>query len=122
MIVEDGEIGLVEIANELAVTVGGDEEHIDLIDTLFDGKDGLVGRVVGGVGKGGGGIGIGRDGGRGVYIGIVLGEGGDGKNENGRDDEGQSGESTGGRPDFDAFPHYGFLVLFYSYSLCDSRF
>ena len=41
VIVQDGEIALVQIAHELATMVGGNEQHIDLVDPLLDGKDGV---------------------------------------------------------------------------------
>ena len=48
VIVENGEISLVQITDELAVTIGGDKEHVDFIDALLDGEDGIVGCVAGG--------------------------------------------------------------------------
>ena len=43
VIVENGEIALVQIAHELAMMVGGDEQNVDFIDPLLDGKDGVGG-------------------------------------------------------------------------------
>ncbi len=44
VIVENGEIVLVQIADEFAVTIGGDEKHVHFIDALLDGEDGFIAR------------------------------------------------------------------------------
>ena len=41
VIVQDAEIALVQVADELAMMVGGNEQHIDFVDPLLDGKDGI---------------------------------------------------------------------------------
>ena len=43
VVVQDGEIALVQIAHELAMVVRRNEQHIDLIHPLLDGKDGIRG-------------------------------------------------------------------------------
>ncbi len=39
---QDRKIALIQIAYELAVPVGGDEEHVDLIHAFSDGEDRVV--------------------------------------------------------------------------------
>jgi hypothetical protein len=44
VVVENGEIVLVQIADELAVAIGRDEKHVDFIDAFLDGEDGWSAR------------------------------------------------------------------------------
>ncbi len=41
VIVENGEITLIEVADELAMLVGGDEQHVHFIDPLANSEAGL---------------------------------------------------------------------------------
>ena len=43
VIVQDGEIALVQVAHKFAAMVSGDEEHIDFADPFLDGQDGIGG-------------------------------------------------------------------------------
>ncbi len=45
VIVKNREIALVQIADEFAMAIGGDEKHIDFIDALPDGQDRLSVRL-----------------------------------------------------------------------------
>jgi hypothetical protein len=42
VVVENREIVLVQIADELAVAIGRDEQHVDFIDAFLDGEDRFV--------------------------------------------------------------------------------
>src|SRR6202140_4527299 len=48
LIVENREIVLVQIADEFAVAISSDEQHVDFIDALRDGEDWIVCRATGG--------------------------------------------------------------------------
>ena len=93
VVVENGEIVLVQIADELAVAIGRDEEHVDFIDAALDGKNRLV-RLVAGGGKGSGAGGIQRNGRSGDDVGTGLGASGNGQTKNGGDREYDYGESA----------------------------
>jgi len=45
VIVEKGEIALVQVADELAVAVSRNKENVDFIDPRLDGKDGVAARI-----------------------------------------------------------------------------
>src|SRR5580658_583391 len=79
VVIKNREIVLVQIADELAVAIGGDEQHVDFIDALLDGEDGFV-HVVGGGNRGRKSSGAA---GSGDHIGTVLSASGDGQTQNG---------------------------------------
>ena len=65
VIVENREIGLVEVANKLAMLIGGDEKNVDLVHSFVDGEQSALGIVVRSSG-------VGADAGR--AAGIILGK------------------------------------------------
>ena len=46
VIVEDREIGLIQVADKFAVLVGGDEENVNFIHALVDGEHGAGLRII----------------------------------------------------------------------------
>ena len=65
VVVQDGKVRLVQVADKLAVVVGRDKQDIDFIHPGFDGKDWIPGRVVIWIGRGERGHG---DAGRGIAL------------------------------------------------------
>jgi hypothetical protein len=118
VVVENGEIVLVQIADEFAVAIGRDEEHVDFIDAAPDGEDRLVRFVAGGE-KGSGTAGIHRNGRSGDDVGTGLGASGNGQTKNGGDREYDYGESARCQPELVALCHSS---LFFDCFLFDSLF
>src|SRR5260370_9127168 len=83
VVVENREIGLVQIADEFAVAIGSDEQHVDFIDAFLDGEDWFVRLVEGGGGKSGGATRVYRGVGSGCAVGAGLGASGHPNPKNG---------------------------------------
>ncbi len=73
MIVENGEIGLIQVADKLAVLVGGDEENVHLVNSFVNGEQRAGLRIVLRTGR------VGADSGR--IAGVRLGKGRQGAGE-----------------------------------------
>ena len=110
VVVEDGEIGLVQIADEFAVAIGRDEDHVDFIDALLDGEDGLARFLAGNARKSSGVAGVHRNIGRGDDVGTDLGACGNGQRKNGGDRENDERRSAPCQSELVALRHSSFSL------------